>query len=43
MKQIERSRPLTLDHPPPLNNFRSIVVAIAIGAAFVAAAYLAIG
>ena len=43
MKQPERTRPLTLDRPPPLNNFRNIVVAIAIGVAFVAAVYFAIG
>jgi hypothetical protein len=43
MKQPERTRPLTLDRPPPLNGFRSIAVAIAIGAAFVAVIYLAIG
>jgi hypothetical protein len=42
MKQPERSRPLTLDRPPPLNSFRSIAVAIAIGVAFAAVIYLAI-
>jgi hypothetical protein len=41
MKQPERSRPLTLDRPPPLNSFRSIAVAIAIGVAFAAVIYLA--
>jgi hypothetical protein len=43
MKQPERTRPLTLDRPPPLNSFRSIAVAIAIGVAFAAIVYLAIG
>lgn len=43
MKQPERTRPLTMDRPPPLNSFRSIAVAIAIGVAFAAAIYLAIG
>jgi len=43
MKQPERSRPLTLDRPPPLNGVRNIAVAIAIGVAFAAAIYLAIG
>lgn len=42
MKQPERSRPLTLDRPPPLNGFRNIAVAIAICVAFAAATYLAI-
>lgn len=43
MKQPERTRPLTMDRTPPLNTSRNIVVAIAIGVAFVAAIYLAIG
>lgn len=43
MKQSVRSRPLTLDRPPPLNGFRSIAVAVAICVAFAAAIYLAIG
>jgi hypothetical protein len=42
MKQTERSRPLTLDRPPPMNSFRNIAVAIAIGIAFAAVIYLAI-
>lgn len=43
MKQPKRSRPLTLDHPPPLNGMRNVAVAIAICAAFAAAIYFAIG
>jgi hypothetical protein len=43
MKQPERTRPLTMDRPPPLNSLRNIAVAIAIGVAFAAAVYLAIG
>jgi hypothetical protein len=43
LKQPERSRPLTLDRPPPLNGFRNVAVAVAVCAAFAAAAYLAIG
>lgn len=43
MKQPERARPLTLDHPPPLNGMRSLVVTVVICAAFAAVVYLAIG
>lgn len=43
MKQPERSRPLTLDRPPPLNVFRTIAVAVAIGVALAAAIFLTIG
>lgn len=43
MKQPERARPLTLDRPPALNGVRSIAVAIAVCAAFAAAAYAVIG
>ena len=43
MQQPERTRPLTMDRPPPPNGSRNIVVAIAIGSAFAAAVYLAIG
>ena len=43
MKQSARSRPLTLDRPPPLNGFRSIAVAAAICVAFAAVIYFAIG
>lgn len=43
LKQAARSRPLTLDRPPPLNGFRNMAVAIAVCVAFAAAVYLAIG
>lgn len=43
MKSPKQARPLTLDRPPPLNSIRSIAVAVAIGVAFAAVIYLAIG
>jgi hypothetical protein len=43
VKQPERTRPLTLDRPPPLNGWRNLAVTIAICVAFAAAIYLAIG
>jgi hypothetical protein len=43
MKPPLQTRPLTLDHPPPLNRGRSIAVAVACCAAFAALIYLAIG
>ncbi len=43
MKQPLRVRPLTLDRPPALNGVRSLVVAVALCAAFVLVIYLAIG
>ncbi len=43
MKETIRTRPLTLDRPPPLNSLRSISVAVAIFVAFAAVIWLAIG
>jgi hypothetical protein len=43
MKPSVRTRPLTLDRPPPLNGLRSVAVAIATCAVFAAIIYLAIG
>lgn len=43
MKETTRTRPLTLDRPPPLNSLRNVSVAVVIGIAFAAMIWYAIG